>query len=142
MTLQLLIPQLGLSDNDAVMKYLSAEDSMSNMTYIADQIYGVGKVTAMTLTEEQQDLFDCEVIQGFCRLYKQGTLYYASIYDHDGKRNNTFCKNLEDDSFYFGQINLFVLSPRPQALVYKIITNDESLMQQAGNSKTLDMYQC
>lgn len=141
MTLQLLIPQLQLSNNDVVMKYLSDEHCFPNMTYISDDIYAIGQVSAMTLTEEQQYLLNCELIQGFCRLYKQGTLYYATSHDHDGKRNNTFCKYLEGGSFHFGQIYLFVLSPRQCALIYKIIINNETLMQQAGNFERLDLYQ-
>ena len=47
LTLQLLIPQLQLSD-DNIVRYLSDEDSMPNTTKIYDHIYAVGKITLMT----------------------------------------------------------------------------------------------
>ena len=87
----------------------------------------------------------CDKIQGFYRLYKQGTLYYAASYEHEKKCNNSFCIYLEGGSFHFAQIVLFVLHPKPCVIFNKIITEDSSLglTQQAGyaRNRKLDNHQ-
>ena len=50
----------------------------------------------------------------------------------DGKRNSTYSCYRADSSIDFGQIEIFTMSPIPQALVRKTVPLNPTLMNKAG----------
>ena len=66
---------------------------------------------------------------------KDGVLYYSTGYANasDSKRDNTYCLYAANNSYNFGRIQLFVLTPSPYAIVKKLEPLDQSIMNQAGH---------
>ena len=116
------------------------------MTHICSQLYAIGKISSMKTNK-----ICCIVIlskDSIDYINKVATLYYAASYEHERKRNNSFCVYLEDGSFYFAQIVLFVFHPKPCVIINKISTEEHSsgLTQQAGyagyaRNRKLDNHQ-
>ena len=72
--------------------------------------------------------------EGFYRLYKQGTLYYAGSYEHEKNETTLSAYIWKVAPFIFAQIVLFILHPKPCVIINKIITDDSST-QQAGYAR-------
>lgn len=140
-TLQLLHPHLAEHESSSCMTYIYQSIApRSNMTRIAQNMYIVGPsyVTLPNLEVRSALGTDChERVEAFSRLYKDGTLYYSTDYTRasHNKRDDTVCSFHEpsSDSISFGRIELFVLSPRPSALLRKLQPEDKSLINEAGH---------
>ena len=134
-TIQSLLHQIKTNDGERVAEYFSDDDnSCSNMTSLGPHVYAVGKIVAITLTEQQQDLLQYHNTNlTFSHLFKKGTTYHSTTYNKydSGKRNNSFCmfRKQDTDSIHFGQISMFVLKPTPYALLCEVTVQGSSLMQ-------------
>jgi len=99
-------------------------------------MYIVGQCKVATATAEQSVALsfngDMEV---FFRLMKDSILYYSTSYVRtlESKRDNTYCFFKTNTSYSFGQIQLFVLTPSPCALVKKLESVSQTIMNQAGH---------
>ena len=106
------------------------------MTNLSDNTYIVGRIIAAKPTSEQASVLSCTTIETFSRLFKCGFIYHCRSYSHalTGKRRNTFCKYLSDDgSKQFGEIELFLSSPGPCALIRKRSPLSSTLLNLGGN---------
>jgi len=133
-TLQLLYPELLETEDDSVISFVTK--NRHNMTYVSQHCYIVGKTKQEKLSSEQGRALNRSSARLFSRLFKSGTLYYATKYSRGctGKRNNTICAYTDDNSdLRFGLIEVFSLDPYPVALLYSFQTSTNSLMQIAGN---------
>ena len=110
--------KIKLHDGESVAQYIS-EDShkKSNMLLIDDHVYAVRNTKLLMLTGEQEDALQyCGSAQGFFRLLKEGIMYHCTNYSQC-TRNNTFCvfSCAEDTALHYGQIEQFLLTPKPVA---------------------------
>lgn len=62
--------------------------------------------------------------------------------NRSSKCDNTFCIFIIDGNICYGQIEFFVASPEPQALVKVLNVNASSMMESSGNPcrPQLDVY--
>ena len=135
-TIQYLLHEIKVQDGEFVAKFISEDSHQKyNMLQIDEHIYAVGNTKLLSLTSEQEETLQYHGnAQGFYRLLKEGIMYHCTNYNQR-TRNNTFCAYSSPSNstlFHFGQIEQFLLEPRPLALVKKIIINSSSLSQQAG----------
>ena len=135
-TLQLLHPQLA---NDLELatffNHMQRKELRSNMVILFDHTYRVGPCHLSEPTSEQKEILqlgDCENISVFYRLFKDGIMFYATLYKEGLKRNNTICVFKENDTIQVGEIVMFIMLSYPVALVNKFHQNAESLFNKAG----------
>jgi len=138
-TVQSLTYDIKLSDGDKVANFINNDRNFkSNMLQIAEHLYAVGNTAHATLTRDQQDVLQSHgshEVQVFYRLFKDGIMYHCTNYASHNyrKRNNTFCTFLTTSgAIHYGQLVLFVLHPRPCALVKELQSTHASLSRQAG----------
>ena len=120
----------------------------SNMTLIFEHTYIVGQFRTSAPTTDQAEALGHEnAMVSFTRLFKDGILYHSTSYTRGsgGKRNNTICsfRGTTDDTIRFGQIELFVRSPIPSALLHEFHPLADSLLNKAGHPcrSSLVVYQ-
>lgn len=138
-TLQSVHSELLIHESDKTISYINHLVHMtprSTMTTISDHIYMVGQCkVAMTTADQAEALSFNGVVEVFFRLMKDSILYYSTSYVRgmEGKRDNTYCYFKFNDSYSFGQIHIFVLTPLPCALIKKLECTDQTIMNQAGH---------
>jgi len=137
-TVQTLMHDIKLNDGESVVEYIYKDHQKSNMELLYNHVYAIGKTTLLTLTREEKDALEFQGnAHGFCRLLKDGVIYHSTAYSrhNSNKRNNTFCQFLcpEDGTLHFGQIQKFVLTPEPLALIKEINNSTSSYLgEQVG----------
>ena len=136
-TLQQVCMRLVEHESKQTMAYierLAYHTPRSNMTYIGDHVYAIGQFRMATPTVEQSALGLTCTIPTFSIMLKDNIVYHSTGYAHcvDGKRNSTYCCYQAGSSIDFGQIEIFTMSPIPQALVRKIIPLNPLLINKAG----------
>ena len=76
------------------------------MTSLGPLLYAVGKIKAINLTGQQQDLHQYSNTNlTFSHLCKEGTIYHSTTYGN-GKQNNSFCMHRQQhtNTFQFRQL--------------------------------------
>lgn len=138
-TLQLVHHRLEQCETERTMVFIDRVSHVAprtNMTQIAPHSYIVGQFQMSTPTAEQTEaLGHVNAVQAFTRLFKDGILYYSTSYTKGsgGKRNNMICSfRGTDDTVHFGQIELFVKTPEPSALLREFRPLAVSLLEKAG----------
>ena len=123
LTIQSLIYEIKTNNGETVAEYFNEDDNSctSNMTSLDPLLYVVGKIKAINLTGQQQDLLQYSNTNlKFSHLCKEGTIYLSTTYD-DGKQNNSFCMHRQQhtNTFQFRQINKFILKATQHAYCMK-----------------------
>ena len=135
---QTLMYEIKLHDGESVVEYIYKDHQKSNMELLDNHVYAVGKITLLTLSREEENalnLVENTSLQGFSRLLKDGVIYHSTAYSRHNcnKRNNTFCQFLsQDGSLHFGQIQKFLLAPKPLALINEISNAVNNLGEDVG----------
>lgn len=140
-TLQQVKTKLVDIESDRTLEYINSNFSVrSNMTLLENHTYIVGKHSYTDLTSEQSATLQCSSPGGgraevFYRLFKDEILYYSTSYGASGKRENTYCCYLNEasETLCFGQIELFISSPKVVALVRQIKDTGTTMLNMGGN---------
>jgi len=135
---QSLMYDIKQQDGEQVAQYIYETRQNSNMIPIYSHVYVVGKTELLGLTAEEQDIIQhYENVQGFYRLFKDGAMYHCTNYKQGrtSKRNDTYCQYMSENNIIcFGQIQQFLLTPKPLALIKEVVKSPISLTEQAGYS--------
>lgn len=126
-TLNLVQPVLEKKENPITLSYLQTmarHPPRQSMTKLEEHTYAVGKIKIATLSNNEASLLAKVHAQVFFRAFHNGMLLY---------RNNSVCMYHVNQEVKFGEIQKFVLSPEPVAIVYQFEEFQKSLLQQAGH---------
>ena len=118
--------------------HLSNLTPRSNLMSIGSHTYIIGQLKVTKPTTEQAVAFGCaDDINVFSKMLKDRVLYHSISYPKSatGKRNNTHCcyRDEINGTIHFGQIELFITSPTPYALVRRLQPSSISLINKAGH---------
>ena len=146
--IQTLIYDIKRYDEEEVVQYIYERSQKSNMLLLYQHVYAVGNIVLLTLNAEEEDLIQHHGnVQGFYRLLKEGIMFHCTNYRQGNdcsKRNNTYCQyKLENGLVHFGQIQQFLLSPKPLALIKEVANSSQTLTEEGGYSdhQTLQKHQ-
>ena len=139
-TLQLLHPELQQKESTETLNFLMAMNGNAprrGMKLIDNHTYSVGRVTQKHLTVAEYTAIGMantpSQVPVFSRCFHNGTLYHSASYlKGQGKRNDQVCHFTADERCQFGEIQLFVLTPLPVAIVKVFEHSDSTFLQQAG----------
>ena len=140
-TLQHMHPRLVECESEQTMNYIDHLSNLtprSNMMSIGSHTYIIGQLKVTKPTTEQAVAFGCaDDINVFSKMLKDRVLYHSISYPKSatGKRNNTHCcyRDKINGTIHFGQIELFITSPTPSALVRRLQPSSISLINKAGH---------
>ena len=123
LTLQLVRHHLSTSQVANFIGQVSHTAPRNNMKLISDDCYFIGAPHFITLSSVQKEALQTgdDKYMIFSRVYKSGIVYHSTFYtrnNHSPKRENTYCSFISGDGIGYGQIELFVAEPEPQALYY------------------------
>ena len=133
-TLQLVLPRLAIVESEQTLNFLQTS-SRHSMVHIDAHTYILGQSKLVVATPDQKDLLNTGRIEVVSRLYMQGHLYTSRSYfrGSQGKRNNTVCVFKTGSSMRsYGEIDTFVNSSPPQAIIRVLKAERPSILQQAG----------
>lgn len=135
-TLQLLHSRLAQVESEQTLCFLQSLPRQ-NMLQIDAHTYILGQSKLVTATVDQRDLLRSEgTIEVFSRLYMRGNVYTSKSYSRglQGKRNNTVCVfKTGGSTCRYGEIEIFVNTSPPKALIRVLKVQGESILQQAGH---------
>ena len=136
-TLQLLHPELQQKESTETLNFLMTMNGNAprrGMKLIDNHTYSVGRVTQKHLTVAEYTAIGMastpSQVPVFSRCFHNGTLYHSASYlKGQGKRNDQVCHFTADERC---EIQLFVLTPLPVAIVKVFEHSDSTFLQQAG----------
>lgn len=139
-TLHQVYANLLENDSQQTVSYIEQISHLtprSNMKSIGSNMYIVGKCKLIVPTAEIAAIVDSNSVEVFGRLFKDGVIYYSRNYTSSKcvKRENTYCcyRDAENEALYFGQIETFVTSPSPHALIRQLTFLQTTLINKAGH---------
>ena len=107
-----------------------------DMQKVKEHMYIVGSLVQQHLSTTLCELLEVppsSQVQTFTRTFYNGARYHSKAYiKGQGKRNDQICHFNSSGQCKFGQIELFMLTPDPVAIVKVFQSTEATLLQQAG----------
>ena len=138
-TLQFVHHALAEIESEPTLNFLQSSVHLTrrNMVQIGAHTYVLDQVRLVDATEEQKDLLANDgPIEVFSRLYMNGSTYASRSYARgvNGKRNNTVCVfRTDENDCNYGEIEMFVNTSPPQAIIQILRVQGQTILQQAGH---------
>ena len=139
LTLQLIHPILQQRESPEVLDFLMTTNGSvlrRGMQKVKEHMYIVGSLVQQHLSTTLCELLEVppsSQVQTFTRTFYNGVRYHSKAYiKGQGKRNDQICHFNSTGQCKFGQIELFVLTPDPVAIVKVFQSTEATLLQQAG----------
>lgn len=137
-TLQTVQCSLSSCKSEATLNYIAkvtGQAPRANMVKHANEVYSIGRTKPSELTTAEKIRLSLPSHSlAFHRAYIKGTLYYSKLYlQGQGKRDSTVCAFMNNRHIQFGEIQTFLLTPEPVAIVRVFEQFPRSFLNQAGN---------